>query len=99
MALVENSYIDSAEVLADGQIQLRVVRAIIDDVTGEEVARQNVRSVLDPGIDDINSVASKTSGLDTKIDIQSIVNAIWTTDRVAERKAFLSAPDIRGTVE
>ena len=89
MALTEETYIDKAEVLADGQIQVREAIVVYED--GNEITRSFHRYVLDPARDDASSVAAKTNGRDTKIDINTVVSEIWTPEVVNARIAFLEA--------
>jgi len=87
MALTEETFIDKAELLADGQIQVREKRVIMDD--GVEVASKFHRYVLDPGTDDIATVTEKAQGREG-VDVLAAAQATWTPERVAARKAKMA---------
>ena len=82
MALIEKKIIDKIEVLENNSIQIRTATIIEKD--GIEIAKTYHRHVLSPG-DDI-------SNEDTKV--QSIANAIWTDEVIADYKALLSKDSI-----
>ena len=87
MALTEKTYIDKVELLADGQMQVRERRVIMDD--GKEVASKFHRYALDPGRDDLAKVTEKTQGREG-VPVLEAAQAIWTPERVAERKSKLA---------
>ena len=89
MALTSETYIDKIEVLADGQIQVREAKVILED--GKEISRAYHRRVLDPGVDTVADATAKTEGKRGKIDVSAIAGAIWTPEKVAERKAAMAA--------
>ena len=93
MALTEKTYIDKAELLADGQIQVREKRVIMDD--GKEVASKFHRYVLDPGMHDLAEVTEKTQGREG-VPVLEAVQAIWTPERVNARKAAMAEQAERG---
>lgn len=91
MALTSETYIDKIEILEDGQIQVREAKVIMED--GKEISRAYHRGVLDPGIDTAADATAKTEGKRGKIDVTAIVGAIWTPQKVAERKAAMAAQE------
>jgi len=88
MALTEQTYIDKAELLADGQIQVREKRVIMDN--GKEIASSFHRFVLDPGRDTLTDVDTKTTATRSKIDVLGVATATWTPEKVAERGAKMA---------
>ena len=93
MALTEQTYIDKVELLADGQMQVREKRVIMDD--GKEIASKFHRYVLDPGSDDIATVTEKAQGREG-VDIVAAAQATWTPERVNARKAQMAEDVPRG---
>lgn len=81
MALTEHTEYQSITILADGQINVRRDRVIIDDTTGEELGRRPHRFVLEPGQD--------TTPLPSRV--RQICATVWTpavvADFIAARKA------------
>ena len=92
MALTSETYIDKLEILEDGQIQVREAKVIYED--GKEVASSFHRYVLDPGRDDDAKVQEKTAGR-TGVDVRAVAQAVWTPEKVAERKAFMETQRTR----
>ena len=84
MPLTSETYIDKVEILADGQIQVREVKVILED--GKEISKANHRYVLDPAREDAAAIAAKVEGKDTKIDVKGLAEKLWTPEKVAERK-------------
>ena len=78
MALIEKQSIDKIEVVENNFIQIRTATIIEKD--NIEIAKTYHRHVLSPG-DDITNEDAK---------VQSIANAIWTDEVIAEYKALLS---------
>lgn len=65
-----HSEIGQITILADGLIQIREDRVIIDDDSKEEFARTFRRRVFEPG-DDITNESSR---------LQSLAAVVWTDD-------------------
>lgn len=86
MALTKETIVDKVEVLADGQIQVREKEVVLED--GKEIASNFHRRVLDPGRDDMASVAEKVGGK-AGVEVDLIAQAVWTPAKVAARKAVL----------
>ena len=78
MYLIEKQIIDKIEVVENNSIQIRTATIIEKD--GIEIAKTYHRHVLSPG-DDINN---------EDVKVQSIANAIWTDEVIAEYKDLLS---------
>ena len=93
MALTEKTVIDKAELLADGQIQVREARVIMDG--DQEIARKFHRYVLDPGTDDQAKVSEKAAGREG-VNVVAAAQALWTPEVVAARKAEMAKNLARG---
>ena len=78
MTLTEKQITDKIEVLENNSIQIRT--AIIIEKDNIEIAKTYHRHVLSPGDDITNE----------DVKVQSIANAIWTNEIIAEYKALLS---------
>ena len=89
MALTETQENDKIEVVRKWNIQVRTATIIKKD--GVELTRSFHRKVLNPGTLDAsdNLVDTNISGEDS--DVQTICNAVWTTQVKADYKAFLIA--------
>jgi hypothetical protein len=72
------------EILHDGQIQVREARIIEDDTTGQEVARNFHRYVLDPGTED-----GRTREV-TDQRLSAVRDAVFTQDTVLAREDVLT---------
>lgn len=81
MAISERTEYDVITILADGQIQVRRARVIIDN-DGTEVARTFWRAVLEPG-QNVSAYPAR---------VQALCNFIWTPAVVA---AYLAAKAAR----
>ena len=87
MAITEETYIDSVEVLPEGQIQVREVTQLFED--GVPLGRPKFhRYVMDPDRDTVADVQAKVAGKVKNIDPHTIAQAEWTSEKVAARKAF-----------
>ena len=78
MTLTEKQITDKIEVLENNSIQIRTATIIEKD--GIEIAKTFHRHVLSPSDDITNE----------DVKVQSIANAIWTDEVIAEYKALLS---------
>jgi len=89
MALTKTIEADKIEVVQDWNVQVRTATIIKED--GTELNRSFSRKVLVPGTLDAsdNLVDTNISGEDA--NVQSICNAVWTTDIKNSYKAFLIA--------
>ena len=89
MALTKTTEADKIEVVNKWNIQVRTATIIKED--GTELNRSFSRKVLVPGTLDAsdNLVDTNISGEDA--NVQSICNAVWTTDIKNSYKAFLIA--------
>lgn len=81
MALIEKTEFQSITILADGQIQVRRDRVVMDGE--EEIARKPHRWVLEPG-QDITTLPTR---------VQRIANAAWPPEVVEEYRAKKDARD------
>lgn len=77
MALTEKIEFQSITILADGQIQIRRDRVVVDNETGEELGRRPHRWVVEPG----------QSVTDLPQRVQRIAAAVWTPQVVSEFRA------------
>ena len=89
MALTKTTEADKIEVVQNWNVQVRTATVIKED--GTELNRSFTRKVLTPGTLDAsdNLVDTNISGEDA--NVQSICNAVWTTDIKNSYKAFLIA--------
>jgi len=87
MTITSETYIDKAEILADGQIQVREAKVIYED--GKEISRSYHRMVLDPGRDTLTDVQAKCADKESKVNVCAVAEALWTEEKVAERQATL----------
>jgi len=89
MALTKTIEADKIEVVQKWNVQVRTATIIKED--GTELNRSFNRKILTPGTLDAsdNLVETNISGEDA--NVQSICNAVWTTDIKNSYKAFLIA--------
>ena len=89
MALTKTTEADKIEVVQKWNVQVRTATIIKED--GTELNRSFSRKILVPGTLDAsdNLVDTNISGEDA--NVQSICNAVWTTDIKNSYKAFLIA--------
>ena len=79
MTLASTNTIDKIEVLENGVIQVRQAQVITD--SGNEIARNFSRWVLNPG-DDVSAQDPK---------VKAIATAVWTAEVISAYQAQLAA--------
>lgn len=86
MALVRDMVIDLIQILPDRQIQIREIRRVVEDTTGEVVATGAYhRFVLDPGDHTIEQVKATFED-----SLGKAIEQLWTPEVIAARKAFMA---------
>ena len=98
MALAETSFVDKCEVVSfastycagnEKVITLQIRRADVIEKDGVEIAKTFHRHTLSPGIVGIGTTLVPTDISGEEPVVQSVANAVWTTDNKEAYRAYL----------
>ena len=98
MALAETSFVDKCEVVSfastycagnEKVITLQIRRADVIEKDGVEIAKTFHRHVIAPGSVGIGTTLVPTDISGEEPVVQSVANAVWTTDNKEAYRAYL----------
>ena len=93
MAITKETVVDKIEVLEKGQVQVRTATKIVED--GKELNRSFQRHVLAPSTKN-GDTWSDTDISEEDAKVQSICNAVWTTEIKTAYQEMIDAQTILG---